>query len=368
MVWNWLRRHPVLIDWTLVLVVLTVHVGNAFAHEDKPLGIGFSLLQALPLAFRRRWPVWVLALVTAGAFGSALAQRGEVPLALFVAVYTVAAHVDRRRSAWVTGAAIAAMAIAFAIAGTSYPALILFAAAWVLGDNMRTRRAYFAEIEDKADRLERERDANARRAAAEEQARISRELHDVIAHNVSVMTVQAAAARDVFDRDPASARNALASIESTGRAALTELRRLLAVVRDDGQPELTPQPGLAAVEDLVRRVRTAGLDVHLSIEGDRPELPTALDLSAYRIVQEALTNTLKHASARRAWIDIRYTPLDIRVSVRDDGTGDAVTNGGGRGLVGMRERVDIFGGELEAGPSLGGGYLVSARLPIGTGR
>src|SRR5262249_4914976 len=188
-----------------------------------------------------------------------------------------------------------AMALAFAIAGSSaYAALILFAAAWVLGDNMRTRRAYFAELEDKADRLEREREANVRRAAAEEQARISRELHDVIAHTVSVMTVQASAARDVFDNDPASARNALVSIESPGRAALTELRRLLAVVRDGGPPELGPQPGLGAVEDLVTRVRTAGLDVQLSIEGERPELPAALDLSAYRIVQEALPTTLKH--------------------------------------------------------------------------
>src|SRR5262249_43294080 len=205
MVWNWLRRHPVLVDWALVLLVLTVHVGNAFAHEDKPAGIGFALLQALPLAFRRRWPVLVLALVTAGAFGAAQVQGGEVPFALFIAVYTVAAHVARRRSAWAPGAAIGEMALAFAIAGSSaYAALILFAAAWVLGDNMRTRRAYFAELEDKADRLEREREANVRRAAAEEQARISRELHDVIAHNVSVMTVQAAAARDVFDNDPAS--------------------------------------------------------------------------------------------------------------------------------------------------------------------
>src|SRR5262249_51431150 len=180
-------------------------------------------------------------------------------------------------------------------------------------------------------------------------------------------TVQASAARDVFDNDPASARNALVSIESTGRAALTELRRLLAVVRDGGPPELGPQPGLGAVEDLVTRGRTAGLAVQLSIEGDGPELRAALDPSAYRTVQEALTNTLKHASAHRAWVDIRYTPLDIQVSIRDDGTGDADANGGGgRGLVGMRERVDLFGGELEAGPSIGGGYRVGARPPLGS--
>jgi signal transduction histidine kinase len=312
--------------------------------------------------------VLVLAFVTAGAFGAALVQRGEVPLALFIAVYAVGAHTDRRRSALATSAAIGAMAIAFAMVGSSaYAALILFAAAWVLGDNMRTRRAYFAELEDKADRLEREREANVRRAAAEEQARISRELHDVIAHNVSVMTVQAAAARDVFDNDPASARNALASIESTGRAALTELRRLLAVVRNEGSRELGPQPGLGLVDDLVTQVRHAGLDVQLTIEGDRRELPAALDLSAYRIVQEALTNTLKHASARRAWVDIRYTPSEVEVRVRDDGVRDVVTNGDGRGLVGMRERVDLFGGDFEAGPSAAGGFVVRARLPTGAG-
>jgi signal transduction histidine kinase len=369
MVWNWLRRHPALVDWALVLVALTLQVGNALAHSHKALGLGFAVLQALPLACRRRWPVLVLALITAGAFGAAVVQSGQFPLALFIAVYTVAAHADRRRSAWATAAVVVAMTIAYAIAGSfAYPALVLFVATWVFGDNMRTRRAYFAELEEKAEHLEREREANVKRAAAEEQARISRELHDVIAHNVSVMTVQAAAARDVFDADPARAREALASIEKTGRAALTELRRLLGSVREGGRPELAPQPGLGAVDELVGQVRSAGLDVHLSVEGDRTPLPEALDLSAYRIVQEALTNTLKHASAHRAWVDIRYTPSAVQVSVRDDGSGESVTNGGGgRGLVGMRERVDLFGGELEAGPSVGGGFRVSARLPIGGG-
>ena len=231
---------------------------------------------------------------------------------------------------------------------------------------MRTRRAYFAELEEKADRLEREREANVKRAAAEEQARISRELHDVIAHNVSVMTVQAAAARDVFEKDPERAREALGSIESTGRAALTELRRLLSAVREGSQPELAPQPGLGALEELAAQVRRAGLDVQLNVEGERPPLPAALDLSAYRIVQEALTNTLKHAAATRAWVDVRFGDSEVDVSVRDDGIG-AAANGGagsGRGLVGMRERVELFGGQLEAGPRGGSGYAVTARLPL----
>src|SRR5262249_29144435 len=233
-----------------VLVALTLQVANALAHSHKALGLGFALLQALPLAFRRRWPVLVLAFVAAGAFGAAVVQSGEVPfpLALFIAVSPVAAHADRRRSASATAAVMVAMAIAFAIAGSfAYPALVLFVAAWVFGDNMRTRRAYFAGLEEKAEHLEREREANAKRAAAEEQARMSRELTARIAHNVSVMTVQAAAARDVFAADPARAREALASIEKTGRAALTELRRLLGSVREGGRPELAPQPGLGAV-------------------------------------------------------------------------------------------------------------------------
>src|SRR5262249_9987723 len=188
---------------------------------------------------------------------------------------------------------------------------------------------------------------------------------DVMAHNASGMTVQAAAAHDVFDADPDRAREALSSIEKTGRAALTELRRLLASVRDGGRPELTPQPGLDAVDELVEQVRRAGLVVRLSVEGNRPALPAPLDLSAYRIGQEALTNALKHASAHRAWVDIRYADAEVNVRVRDDGVGASEPNGtSGRGLVGMRERVELFGGKLEVGPSAAGGYVVAAHFPV----
>jgi len=295
---------------------------------------------------------------------SGLAFDLVLPFAPAVAAYTVAVQATRRRSALAVAAAVAAMA-AGSGRPSDYARLVFIGAAWVLGDNVRTRRAYLHELEEKAERLEREREANIQRAAAEEQARISRELHDVIAHNVSVMTVQAAAARDVFDSDPSRAREALGSIESTGRAALTELRRLLSAVRDGSPPELAPQPGLDALDELVSRVRRSGLDVELRVEGDRPALPAALDLSAYRIVQEALTNTLKHASASRAWVDVRFGDSTIDVTVRDDGIG-STPNGGasGRGLVGMRERVELFGGHLDAGPRAGGGYSVSARLPL----
>ena len=369
MVWNWLRRHPRLVDRGLVVALGAIYVANAAHHHRYVLGLPLAVLQTLPLLWRRSRPVAVLGAVTAGALGSALAYELLIPLAPAFAVGTVAARTSRRRSIWAGGLALAAI-VAAAIVSDDYPSLILFAAAWVAGDSMRTRRAYFAELEEKADRLEREREANVQRAAAEEQARISRELHDVIAHNVSVMTVQAAAARDVFDTDPERAREALGSIESTGRAALTELRRLLSAVRDGGRPELAPQPGLGALEDLAAQVRRAGLEVQIKIEGERPPLPAALDLSAYRIVQEALTNTLKHASARRAWVDVRYGPAEVNVSVRDDGVGTTANGGAesGRGLVGMRERVELFGGRLDAGPLAGGGYAVSARLPLGPDR
>jgi signal transduction histidine kinase len=366
MVWNWFRRHPNVVHGTLVVLLGAVYLANALHEHRDVLGVGLALLQTVPLFWRRSMPFAVLALVTGGAVASGLAYEQIIPLAPAVATATVAAHAPRRRSALAAAAALAPLAVA-AVQASDYVSLVFVAAAWVVGDNLRTRRSYLRELEEKAERLEREREANIQRAAAEEQARISRELHDVIAHNVSVMTIQAAAARDVFDADPGRAREALGSIESTGRAALTELRRLLSAVRDGGQPELAPQPGLGALEQLVSQVRGAGLDVVLTIEGERPPLPAALDLSAYRIVQEALTNTLKHASARRAWVDLRFGDSELDVTVRDDGTGPT-PNGtqSGRGLVGMRERVELFGGRLDAGPGDGGGYRVSARLPLGT--
>jgi len=197
MVWNWLRRHPVLVDALLTLAVGAIYVADAVYHHRYVLGLALALIQALALLVRRRWPLAVLAVVTLGALGTAIAYRTVVPLAGAVAVYTVAVYETRRRSGWATAGALAAM-VAATVRSTDYASLVFFVAAWILGENLRTRRAYLNELEEKADRLEREREANIQRAAAEEQARIARELHDVIAHNVSVMTVQAAAAGDVF--------------------------------------------------------------------------------------------------------------------------------------------------------------------------
>jgi signal transduction histidine kinase len=233
-------------------------------------------------------------------------------------------------------------------------------AGWLLGDNLRTRRAYLSELEARAERLEREQEESARRAAAEEQARIARELHDVLAHNVSVMVVQAAAANDVFETQPQRARQALRDIERTGRSALTELRRLLGRVR---QTDFAPQPGLSGLEALVDGVRAAGLPVTLRVEGELDDLPAGLDLSAYRIVQEALTNAIKHAGASAAEVRVRRTADEVELEVVDDGAGPS-GNGRGQGLIGMRERASLLGGEVEAGPKPGGGFRVRAKLPL----
>jgi signal transduction histidine kinase len=199
---------------------------------------------------------------------------------------------------------------------------------------------------------------------AEEQARIGRELHDVIAHNLSVMVVQAAAADDVFERRPDRAREALRDIERTGRAALDELRRLLGSVRGD-KAAFAPQPGLALLDDLAGTVRAAGLDVTVSREGSPRPLPAAMDLSAYRVVQEALTNTLKHAHASHAQVVVRYLDDEVDLEIADDGVGAAAAgNGTGQGLIGMRERLVLHGGTLAAGPGALGGYVVSARFPF----
>jgi signal transduction histidine kinase len=242
----------------------------------------------------------------------------------------------------------------------------IFGGAWLLGDNLRTRRAYLREVEARAARLEREREADARRAAAEEQTRIARELHDIIAHNVSVMTVQAAAAGDAFETQPGRVREALDSIESTGREALTELRRLLGSVRpDDGPGTFAPQPGLTRVEALIEQVRSAGLAVELSVEGSPQELPPGIDLSAYRIVQEALTNTLKHAHASKATVVVRYGAGVLELDVVDDGRGETADRADrGHGIIGMKERAALLGAELRVGPAPGGGFAVHARIPL----
>ena len=378
-----IRRHPWWTDSLLALFLTVISVGTVVAgtRHEGDVSVGalnaiLVLLTTLPIALRRYRPLGVLA-VTVGAETLLLLffNRTGIPLGVIVALYTVASRCERRVS--IRAAEWAALPIVVAVVvnngshfGRVIPELAVFAIAWVLGDNIRTRRAYLAELEARAARLEREREERDERAVAEERSRIARELHDVIAHNVSVMVVQASAGEAVFDTDPERARESLAAVASTGRAALTELRRLLGVIRseeeDENAPAYAPQPGLEYLDELVHQVRETGLTVELSVLGEPRALPEGVGLCAYRIVQEALTNTLKHADASRAQVSLRYGSDALELQVIDDGHGASPVNGesAGHGLIGMRERVALFGGELSAHPRSGRGYEVRARIPL----
>ena len=367
MVWNLLRRHPLFVDTAIVLAVgagLIANAGHQHGWSGAPL---LAVLQVAPLLARRRYPLAVLAAASAATAVFYLVYASDFPpVPVAFAVYTTAAQLDRRtslRAASVSAALLLLCAAARGETGQLIGITLVLVAAWVIGDNLGTRRAYTRALEERAERLEREQEAERARAVAEEQARIARELHDVLAHNVSVMVVQAAAANDVFDARPDRAREALQAIEATGRTALGELRRLLGAVRGDGA-DYAPQPGLERLDELLAQVRAAGLDVSVIVEGTPRAVPSGIDLSAYRVVQEALTNTLKHADARHARVSLRYGDHELGVDVRDDGTNVANGDGGGHGLLGMRERVATFGGSLDAGPAPQGGFAVAARFPL----
>jgi signal transduction histidine kinase len=244
-----------------------------------------------------------------------------------------------------------------------------FAIGWLAGFAVRERARQAEAAEERASLAERERDAAARVAVAEERARIARELHDIVAHAVSVMVLQVGAVRHklpaVLDED----RDALRGVEQAGRTALAEMRRLLAAMRTDGEGvEFAPQPGLDELDALLEEVGRAGLPVRLHVDGDAFPLPRAIDLSAYRIVQEGLTNALKHSHAGSADVTVRYSADEVQLEVRDDGIGTSTSDGRGHGLVGIRERVKIYGGEMTAGSANGRGFVLSTRLPLGTDR
>jgi signal transduction histidine kinase len=237
---------------------------------------------------------------------------------------------------------------------------------WLAGFSLSGRAEREADLARRAQVLEEEREQQALLAVAGERARIARELHDVIAHSVSVMTVQAGAARLLLAQDPEQAREPILAVEQTGREALAETRRLLGILRSDmTEAELEPQPGMASLDTLVERTRRAGLPVELTIEGDPVKLPAGLDLTAYRIVQEALTNAIKYAGPANAWVTIRYGQDAIDLEISNDGrTLESQNGSGGHGLAGMRERVSMYGGTVEAGPHPVRGFVVRARLPL----
>jgi signal transduction histidine kinase len=342
------------------------------------LGCALVLLHTLPLVARRRFPGTVLVLVVASGLAFAVLDLPPdiLGVAILVAVYSVAAYGDR----WVALAGLAVAeaglaAIQLTPGRTGAVTLVInmgvVAATWLLGHFAHNYRAYAAGLEEQTAELERAREELARRAVVEERLRLARELHDVVAHAMSVIAVQSGVGAHVAKTQPKEAAKALAAIEATSRSALEELRRLLGVLRQEDEPqgELAPVPGLGDLDGLLAEVAKAGLTVRLQVEGTPTPLPAGVDLSAYRIVQEALTNVVKHAGPARAQVVVGYRDQDVRVEVTDDGRGTVTSvsdgrAGTGHGLIGMRERVQVFGGDLEVGPCPDGGFRVAARLPL----
>ncbi|NJP91387.1 sensor histidine kinase [Nonomuraea sp. FMUSA5-5] len=374
------------------------------------LGALLLVVASVPVVVRRRWP---LAGLCAGmvpetlltALGYGLGMSG---LAGMVLLFSVASY--RGLAVALAGLVLSLVTYVAGIVSSPIRAgtvseyvvtAVVLVAVWGAGRSLRLRRAYLEELKDRAARLERAHAADTRAARAEERSRIARELHDVVAHHVSVMTVQAAAARRVLAADPDLAREALSAIEHTGRLAMTEMRNIVGVLRTDtgagARAELGPQPGVRDLPALVEQMREAGLPTRLRVEGAPVPLPAGVDLAAYRLVQEALTNSLRHAGAgAEAVVTVRYEPYELDVRVRDDGKGaatqggkGAATQGGkgagpqdgkggaaqdgppataGHGLVGIRERVALYGGILNIGPLPGGGFEVRARLPLKDGQ
>lgn len=387
---QWCKDRPTAADALLAALFAAISIGGLLTVSQETATSSnrdpdaFAVLGILvvsgTLVFRRIRPVlalwvsvaavipfWILDYVDSGA---------SVPV--LVNLYSVAAHVDRPRSIRHGLAAcvplVVVMVIGVVVDEEELPAVavvgnaVIFATAWLIGDTFRNRRAYLAEVEARADQAERDREAAVERAAQQERTRIARELHDVVAHSVSVMVVQAGAARRVLDRHPDQTAESLAVIESTGRDALDELRRVLGVLRGErNHPSTEPQPTADDVAVLVQRWRDAGHSVALTVHGTPPDLPLGVSLTVYRLVQEGLTNVMKHAGpAAHTEVCLRYAPDEVELEVLDDGRGaaGAAVPSSGQGLIGMRERVELFGGTLAAGPRPGGGFRVHASLPL----
>src|SRR3954451_1500052 len=378
------RPSPTAIDAAVAVVAcVTAELELALSsHVQGPAWVNAIAAAGatLPIAVRRRWPLAAaitVAAVVAGqeALGGDLTENSLTPLLSFpMVVYGVAAYCDRRRA--FVGLVSVLLLIWTEVllsdhtvgADFLFTALLVFGP-WLVGRIVAARVELAAELSDKADRLEREQDKQAQLAVAQERARIARELHDVVAHNVSVMVVQAAAARRMIDHDASKAKEALSSVEQTGRSALREMRRVVGMLgQRDEELALAPQPSVEEIDWLIERAREDGLDVDLTIEGEKKRLESGVDLSAFRIVQEALRNTLKHAGPAKAQVTLKYGEHDVEVDVSDNGHGvrapadnGAVT---GHGLLGMRERVAMLGGEIEAGYRKDGGFGVHAKLPL----
>jgi len=379
--------------WALLLLAFGLLAAVEDGGDSQSAGqnlLGVLIAVAIPvlMVFRRRWPDVTTAVAVALGLGQLVAgvNPSVSSIGYLVFAYTGAAYGSTLTSrvalagSMVAGPLTVVRLMESEERGDLLRGLFLaglmttpFILCWAWGRLTRVRRAYLVELEDRAARLERERDAQAKVAVAAERARIARELHDVVAHNVSVMIVQADGAAYVLDNSPQQAKEALATIASTGRQALVEMRRLLGVLRTaDTADEYVPQPGVEELPELLEQVRTAGLPVEFSATGEPRELPRGLELTVYRIVQEALTNVRKHGGPGvRARVAVDFRDRDLEVLIEDDGRGstdDQLTIGGadgpGHGLIGMRERVGMVSGSLDVGPRPGGGFRIRAVLPL----
>jgi signal transduction histidine kinase len=361
--------------WWLIDAAVYIHRPGA---EDGPLW--FDVLAILvfttPFLVRRRFPVASL-VVPALAIGlSTFVDAGLVKHPFISYAFGLAISFRFGMRPWrlqsVGGLAFLIGIAAFVEVnagngkvGDFIWTAITFTVAWVVGFAVGEKFREVDEAKERAAAAEREREERARRAVADERARIARELHDVVGHSVSVMTVQASAVRRLLESDQDQVGEALQVVEQTGREALAEMRRMVGVLRHaEEAPALAPQPSLEQLEKLVQHTRDRGLPVELRIEGEPIALPTGIDLTAYRLVQEGLTNAIKHARAQRAEVLVRYEDGEVELTVSDDGRGGGDGDSGGHGLVGMRERVTVYGGKLEAGPRPEGGYRLRATLPI----
>ena len=340
----------------------------------SPVALALTIAHSAALAWRRQHPEVVLTVMGVTGLGYVLAGWPSVGLgpAILAGVHGLGATRDRSRALPLLAATVAVMAVAVTISDATATTVVgnalALGVAWWIGDRQRG-------IHERALAAEAAIDDRARQAVAAERLRIARELHDVVAHALSVIAVQAGTGRVVLERDPATARSALESIEGTSRSALGEMRRLLAVLRadgDDGTEPLAPSPGLDDLDTLVAVTVRSGLPVEVRIDGERTPLPTGVELAAFRIVQEALTNVRRHAGATKAVVRVAWRPGAVDVEVLDDGRGSSaagepsgIVRGGGHGLVGMRERAALYGGTLESGNRPGGGYRVAAHLPVG---
>jgi signal transduction histidine kinase len=371
--------------WFYALVLAFVGVGLAetvLTQNDVngPLGpMWFDILATLgitlPLFFRSRFPLYApvaSGLVFAGSsfVDGRFVPHGLIPILTAITAFVCMGLVRDRNQA------IAGLAIGIGVtgivarndpmggAGNFVFTALVFSVAWGIGFALSRKYYEAEEAKERAARAERERIERARLAVADERTRIARELHDVVGHSVSVMTVQASAARRLLKPHQVKEREALMIVEQTGREALAEMRKMVGVLRrPEEAPALAPQPSLEHLDRLIAHTRERGLPVELRVEGQPEPLPAGVDVTAYRLVQEGLTNAIKHARAQHAEVVVRYGDREVEVTVSDDGTGDGGGDSGGHGLVGMRERVSVYGGELEAGPRAGGGFRLRARLP-----